>query len=164
MQQIGMLSQLLVVMPARLSKQSERMTHQPSIADYDVLVCPRYSEAITLLLPPTAAATPLLTATGPTELQPQQQKQQQLVTTFPVSSAAAVAAAAQKPVAAADVPELRVLLSNRSLAHLKAGKAAAAAEDAAAVVELSPGWHKGHWRLGKALCDLSRWEGGACVK
>lgn len=66
--------------------------------------------------------------------------------------------AAHRPaVPAADVPELRALLSNRSLAYLKAGRAAAAAEDAAAVVALAPGWQKGHWRLGKASAALGRW-------
>lgn len=29
---------------------------------------------------------------------------------------------------------------------------------------LAPGWHKGHWRLGKALCDLSRWKEMCCMR
>ncbi|WIA40721.1 hypothetical protein OEZ86_004411 [Tetradesmus obliquus] len=52
---------------------------------------------------------------------------------------------------------LRLLLSNRSAALLKAGRQQAALQDAAAAVRLAPGWAKGHWRRGRALAALHRW-------
>jgi hypothetical protein len=142
----------------------------------------RYSEAINLLLPQqqlaTAAAHPLLPAppgstasstvialTGAFAARNTPHPASAISTTATATAVAATASAqilshshTAPPVCTADVPELRALLSNRSLACLKAGKAAAAAEDAAAVVALAPGWHKGHWRLGKALSSLSRCE------
>jgi hypothetical protein len=52
----------------------------------------------------------------------------------------------------------RALLSNRSLAALKGGRAADALADAEAAAALSPDWAKGHWRRGRALAALGRCE------
>jgi len=46
------------------------------------------------------------------------------------------------------------LLSNRSAARLSAGNAAAALDDARAVVELAPNWPSGFLRLGDCLSEL----------
>jgi hypothetical protein len=58
--------------------------------------------------------------------------------------------------ASEDPALLRLLLSNRSAAHLKAGRQQSALEDGDAVVRLAPGWAKGHWRKGRALAALQR--------
>lgn len=99
--------------------------------------------------PTTAAAKPLALATSPSTAR--------TTTTSTPHQLVGITARAAAATPAILVPaELRVLLSNRSLAFLKAGRAAAAAEDAASVIALSPQWAKGHWRLGKALVELNR--------
>lgn len=101
------------------------------------ITCPvcwcRYTEAINLLLPQAQFATHS--------------------TTQRLESSTSQPAL----VSASRASDLRSLLSNRSLAHMKAGKAAAAAADAAAAINLGPCWHKAHWRLAKALGVLGRW-------
>ncbi|KAF8055469.1 TTC28 [Scenedesmus sp. PABB004] len=52
----------------------------------------------------------------------------------------------------------RVLLGNRSLAWLRAGRADAALADADAALALAPRWAKAHWRRGAALAALRRWR------
>lgn len=75
---------------------------------------------------------------------------------------AAIALLAPQPGSAAGASaaasaELRLLLSNRSAALLRAGRAEAAREDAAAAAALAPGWSKAWWRLGRACAALQRW-------
>ncbi len=48
-------------------------------------------------------------------------------------------------------PDSHVLLSNRCQAYLKVGRHAAALADAERLVDLAPGWAKGHYRHGCAL-------------
>ncbi|KAF6244141.1 hypothetical protein COO60DRAFT_1467943 [Scenedesmus sp. NREL 46B-D3] len=62
-----------------------------------------------------------------------------------------------------DAALLRLLLSKRSAAWLKAGRQQAALGDAAAAVRAAPGWAKAHWRRGRALAALRRWATGPCV-
>ncbi|KAF6255278.1 hypothetical protein COO60DRAFT_1627589 [Scenedesmus sp. NREL 46B-D3] len=55
-----------------------------------------------------------------------------------------------------DAALLRLLLSNRSAAWLKAGRQQAALDDAAAAVRAAPRWAKAQWRRGRALAALTR--------
>lgn len=55
-----------------------------------------------------------------------------------------------------DKQGLHLLLGNRSLAYLKAGRHAEALADADAAAALAPQWHKAHWRRGAALLGLRR--------
>eukprot|EP00887_Chlorella_sp_A99_P005264 scaffold1.g5264.t1 len=55
-----------------------------------------------------------------------------------------------------DKQGLHLLLGNRSLAYLKAGRHAEALADADAAAALAPQWHKVHWRRGAALLGLRR--------
>lgn len=54
--------------------------------------------------------------------------------------------------------ELALALSNRSAAYLGAGMRVEALVDAEAVIELKRPWVKGHFRRGKALAAMERWE------
>lgn len=60
---------------------------------------------------------------------------------------------------ASDRAQRRALLSNRSRAHLAAGRARDALADAHAAAKAAPGWAKAHWRAGRALGALDRWVG-----
>ena len=53
-----------------------------------------------------------------------------------------------------DKDTLKLLYSNRSMAHSKSLKYKAAREDAENVIQLAPDWAKGYWRLGSALSGL----------
>ena len=54
-------------------------------------------------------------------------------------------------------PEARhKVYSNRSLAYAKAGRFQEALLDAQAVVNLSPSWAKGHWRMGIAYVGMKQ--------
>jgi len=140
----------------------------------------RYSQAIAVLVPPaTAASQPLPSLpAGPQHAStPDAWPATSLELLCPSTSLHTAAADPEAPwsnsrsasdaanhsqqlaaprVPAGDVAELRALLSNRSLALLKAGQAAAAVEDASCVIALAPCWPKGHWRMAKALCELKR--------
>lgn len=140
----------------------------------------RYSEAIAVLVPPaTAAGQPLPSLpAGPQHTStPNTRPPSSLELLCPSSLHTAAAdpetsrstgrsvsdaanhshQLAAPRVPAGDVPELRALLSNRSLALLKAGQAAAAVEDASCAIALAPCWPKGHWRMAKAFCELKRY-------
>ena len=54
--------------------------------------------------------------------------------------------------------ELALALSNRSAAFLGAGLKVEALADADAVIQLKRPWVKGHFRRGKALAAMERWE------
>ena len=55
-------------------------------------------------------------------------------------------------------PNDHLVLSNRSITHLKMGNALAALEDAQMAVALRPDWPKGYLRRGSALKNLGRHE------
>lgn len=69
--------------------------------------------------------------------------------------------AASRPVFEASVyarDELALTLSNRAAAYMGAGQFVNALCDADAVIEIKRPWIKGHFRRGKALAALGRWQ------
>lgn len=151
---------LIPVLPSRNEQPQDRPpeaegrggTQARQLWSRSIQVCASVSRPLLLLL---ATSTTQLNPLCFCDLVRYSEAIQALLPVLQPPTAPAVRLLLQPPTPGA-TPELRALLSNRSLALLKAGKTAAAAEDAAAAVRLSPGWHKGHWRLAKALCGLGR--------